>query len=38
MARGSLPLARVLSAIGFFVFRARTRFWLPEFAHALAAI
>jgi hypothetical protein len=28
----------VLSAIGFFVFWARTRFWLPKYAHVLAAI
>ena len=27
-----------LSAIGFFVFWARTRFWLPRYAHILAAI
>jgi hypothetical protein len=27
-----------LSAIGFFIFWARTRFWLPKYAHFLAAI
>jgi len=27
-----------LSAIGFFIFWARTRFWLPKYAHILAAI
>ena len=27
-----------LSAAGFFVFWARTRFWLPKYAHILAAI
>jgi hypothetical protein len=27
-----------LSAIGFLVFWARTRFWLPKYAHILAAI
>jgi branched-subunit amino acid ABC-type transport system permease component len=27
-----------LSAIGFFVFWARTRFWLPTYVHILAAI
>lgn len=28
----------VLSAAGFFIFWARTRFWLPKYAHVLAAI
>jgi len=28
----------VLGAIGFFVFWARTRFWLPRYAHTLAFI
>jgi hypothetical protein len=28
----------VLSATGFFIFWARTRFWLPKYAHILAAI
>ncbi|MGA8368077.1 MAG: hypothetical protein ACLQMT_08570 [Candidatus Acidiferrales bacterium] len=27
-----------LSAIGFFIFWVRTRFWLPKYAHVLAAI
>ena len=27
-----------LSAVGFFIFWARTRFWLPKYAHVLAAI
>jgi len=27
-----------LAAVGFFVFWARTRFWLPKYAHVLAAI
>jgi hypothetical protein len=27
-----------VSAIGFFIFWARTRFWLPKYAHILAAI
>jgi hypothetical protein len=38
MARGPLSLAWVPSAIGFFVFSARPRFWLPKFAHVLPAI
>jgi hypothetical protein len=28
----------VLGAIGFFIFWARTRFWLPRYAHVLAII
>ena len=28
----------VISAVGFFIFWARTRFWLPKYAHILAAI
>jgi hypothetical protein len=28
----------VLSAVAFFIFWARTRFWLPKYAHLLAAI
>jgi len=28
----------VLSAIGFFIFWRRTRFWLPKYAHVLAFI
>ena len=28
----------VLGAIGFFVFWARTRFWLPKYVHVLAVI
>ena len=27
-----------LAAVGFFIFWARTRFWLPKYAHILAAI
>ena len=27
-----------LAAVGFFIFWARTRFWLPQYAHILAAI
>jgi hypothetical protein len=27
-----------LGAIGFFIFWARTRFWLPKYAHLLAAV
>jgi hypothetical protein len=27
-----------LCAVGFFVFWARTRFWLPKYAHILAAM
>jgi hypothetical protein len=27
-----------LSAVGFFIFWARTRFWLPKYAHILAAV
>jgi hypothetical protein len=33
-----LQLVHVLSAVGFFIFWARTRFWLPKYAHILAAI
>lgn len=36
MARASLPLLWVLSATE--IFWVRTRFWLPRFAHVLAAI
>jgi hypothetical protein len=28
----------LISAVGFFIFWARTRFWLPKYAHVLAAI
>src|SRR5271165_4511227 len=28
----------VLSAIGFFIFWVRTRFWLPRYVHVLAAL
>lgn len=28
----------VISAVAFFIFWARTRFWLPKYAHILAAI
>ena len=28
----------ILAAVGFFTFWARTRFWLPRYAHFLAAI
>jgi len=28
----------LISAVGFFIFWARTRFWLPKYAHILAAI
>jgi hypothetical protein len=28
----------VLSAVAFFIFWVRTRFWLPKYAHLLAAI
>jgi len=27
----------LISAVGFFIFWARTRFWLPKYAHVLAA-
>jgi len=27
-----------LAAVGFFIFWARTRFWLPKYAHILAGI
>jgi hypothetical protein len=35
---GLLFFVHALSAVGFFIFWARTRFWLPKYAHILAAI
>jgi hypothetical protein len=35
---GILFFVHALSAVGFFIFWARTRFWLPKYAHILAAI
>jgi hypothetical protein len=33
-----LGAAEILAAIAFFIFWKRTRFWLPKYAHVLAAI